>query len=405
MKNSEIQTLVLEEFPKLKTQEDLLHLLNRIKQLLCDNENCSPLTMRSLNFYKNIQVSGSKRYKSFTIKKKSGKLRTINAPVPGLKIFQTCLNEIFQSYYEANLAVCGFVPGRSIADGARNHIDKKYVLNIDLKDFFDSIEFYRVKSMLAYPPFNLKDNRNDSQSLPYVIANLCCHPKEVIRLDSAMNEITVVRSVLPQGAPTSPILTNLICRQLDRKLYGLAKRFRATYTRYVDDITFSSNKNIFQETSEFQNELRRIIELQKFKLNEEKTRVQSKKYRQEVTGLVVNKKLNVTKRYIKQLRMWIYLWEHYGYEKAYGYFLNDYIQDKGHVKSSTPLMGNVIGGKLDYYKMIVGENNQTYQKLKFRFDKLIKNNNIIKNDSTNKNSANVNPDNIMSILHLLIEKL
>lgn len=407
--NDELQALIIKEFPKLKTQEDLLHLLNHIKRKLCNDEKCTPLRMRSLNYYKNIQVSKNNRYKTFTIRKKSGKYRTINAPVPGLKIFQMCLNEIFKSYYKPNKAVCGFVSGRSVVDGARYHVDKKYVLNIDLKDFFDSIEFYRIKSMLSYPPFNIKDNKGDSQSLSYVIANLCCHPKEVVRLDSAMNEVTVIRSVLPQGAPTSPILTNLICRQLDKRLYDLAKRFHVTYTRYADDMTFSANKNIFQEDSDFRLELKRIVENQKFRINDEKTRIQSRKYRQEVTGLVVNKKLNVTKRYVKQLRMWIYLWEQYGYDKAYGYFLRDYKQDKGHVKSTTPLMENVIAGKLDYYKMIVGENNQSYLQLKNRLDQLMNGDNVIQtlnNKKENINKTNKKPDDdITNILRLLVDRL
>ena len=407
--NDEIHALVLKEFPKMETQNDLLNLLNRIKRILCDNEKCSPLTLRSLNYYKNIQASRDKRYRSFTIKKKSGKLRTIHAPMAGLKIFQTCLNEIFQTYYEPNKAVCGFVIGRSIVDGARYHVDKKFVLNIDLKDFFDSIEFYRIKSMFTYPPFNLKDKKNNGQSLPFVIANLCCNPKKVIRLGNNGNETVVTRSVLPQGAPTSPVLTNLICRQLDKRLYGLAKRFRATYTRYADDITFSSNKNIFQENSEFRKELKRIVEDQKFRINEEKTHVQSKKYRQEVTGLVVNKKMNVTKRYVKQLRMWLYLWEHYGYDKAYSYFLSDYLKDKGYIKPTSPIMENVIGGKLDYYRMVVGENNSSYQNLKSRFEKLMN-----KNDSSismNKKSTsdnkidNVNSNDIVTILQYLIDRL
>lgn len=407
--NDEMQELILKEFPKMKTQEDLLYLLNCIKRILCNNEKCSPLTMRSLNYYKNIQVSENKRYTSFSIKKKSGKQRMINAPVSGLKMFQICLNEVFQAYYAPNKSVCGFVAGRSVADGARYHVDKKHVLNMDLKDFFDSVEFYRIKSMLTYPPFNLKEEKDNARSLPFVIANLCCHPKEVIRLDNMGNETTVIRSVLPQGAPTSPILTNLVCRQLDKRLHGLAKRFRATYTRYADDITFSANKNVFQEDSEFRKELKRIIEDQKFRINEEKTRIQSKKYRQEVTGLVVNKKVNVMKRYVKQIRMWIYLWERYGYDKAYGYFLSDYLKDKGYVKPSTPLMENVIGGKLDYYQMVVGKNNTSYQNLKNRFDKLMNQDDASASKKKKEKIAmkvdKIEPDDITTILQLLIEKL
>lgn len=377
MNNSteDIHRLILDEFPKVRTQEDLLALLNKIKQLLvgsADEDTCKPLTMSSLNYYKNVKVSLRHRYHLFNIKKKSGKLRQICAPVVGLRMIQSCLREIFNAYYDPSPNVCGFVNGRSIADGAKRHVGKNYVLNIDLKDFFDSIEFHRVKSMLCCAPFNLIDDKNNPQSLPFVIANLCCTPKKVIRVDKEGKEQECVRSVLPQGAPTSPILTNLICRQLDKKLYFLAKKYHCAYSRYADDITFSANKNIFKIDSEFYCELKQIIEVEcRLKINEDKTRVQNRKYRQEVTGLIVNKKVNVTKRYVKQIRMWLYLWETYGYEKAQSLFIHDYLSDKGHVKPATAHMENVIGGKLDYLKMIVGEESHTYSSLRSRYNKLM----------------------------------
>ena len=372
--NADIQAKIQEEFSKMKTQEDLLDLLNDVKRFLDGNpEQFRPLSMKSLNYYKNIKASGTKRYKTFSVKKKSGKLRTINAPCAGLKVFQTCLNYILQTFYQPNANACGFVPGRSIADGAKKHIGKKYVLNIDLKDFFDSIEHHRVKAIFTLPPFNLIDDKDNPNSLPYVLANLCCHPKEVTRFDKDGNPYQCVRNVTPQGAPTSPIITNIICRQLDRRLLGLAKRFRVSYSRYADDITFSSNKkDVFKVGSSFRYELKRIIEEdQKFRINEEKTRVQSRAYRQEVTGLVVNRKINVTKRYVKQIRMWLYLWEHYGYEKATACFNRDYNKRKGQAKHGTN-MENVLEGKLNYMKMIVGAENAAYKKLVERFENLQK---------------------------------
>lgn len=372
--NADIKAIILEKFPKMKTQEDLLDLLNGVKRFLDGkSEHFKPLRMKSLNYYKNIKASGRRRYRTFSIKKKSGSLRIINAPCAGLKIFQTCLNYVFQTYYHPNAGACGFVPGRSIADGAKKHVGKKYVLNIDLKDFFDTIEHHRVKAIFTLPPFNLKDDKENPNSLPYILANLCCHPKEVTRFDKDGDPYQCLRNVTPQGAPTSPIITNLICRQLDRRLLGLAKRFRLSYSRYADDITFSTNtKKVFEQGSDFMVELRRIVEEdQKFKINEEKTRVQSKAYRQEVTGLVVNSKLNVTKRYVKQIRMWLYLWEHYGYEKAEECFRRDYSKCKGQAKHGTN-MENVIEGKLNYMKMVVGADNAAYTELAERYKRLQK---------------------------------
>ncbi len=376
--NDNIRNIVLSDFHQMKNQKDLVSLLNKILFEIIKGQGIdakdyhSPITEKTINFYKNIKASGNKRYRSFTIKKKSGKLRVINAPAKTLKTIQMCLNEVFQVFYEPTDNAFGFVPQRNIADGAKHHVNRRFVYNIDLKDFFDTIELYRVKAILANPPIKMKDQKGNGQSLPYIISNLCCHPKEVTRFDKDGNSKTCIRPVLPQGAPTSPILTNMVCRNLDRSLNWLAKKYQAIYTRYADDITFSSDKNIFKDESSFIKEMRKIIEVEQgFKINDEKTRLQSNKYRQEVTGLIVNEKVNVTKRFVKQIRMWLYLWETYGYDKAYACFLHDYIADKGHVKPKTAKMENVISGKLEYLKMVVGKDNPMFQKLNQRFEKLI----------------------------------
>ena len=180
----------------------------------------------------------------------------------------------------------------------------------------------------------------------------------------------VKRNVLPQGAPTSPVITNIVCRRLDYLLSATAKRFGLKYSRYADDITFSSMHNVYQPESEFLKELHRIIAEQNFHIKESKTRLQKDGYRKEVTGLLVNEKVNVQERYIKQLRMWLYYWERYGYERASVFFLQQYITDKGHVKNGKPDMANVISGKLDYLKMVKGVENELYLKLRRRFEKL-----------------------------------
>ena len=148
-----------------------------------------------------------------------------------------------------------------------------------------------------YEPFNLNGKK---EPLAFLLASLCTHPFEI---DGE------VKTVLPQGSPTSPTLTNILCRKLDRRLTGLAYRFGATYTRYADDITFSSPHNIYTDEA-FNKELKRIIEEdQKLVINPKKTRLQKAGYRQEATGLIVNEKVNVRRRYVKQIRMWLYYWE------------------------------------------------------------------------------------------------
>jgi len=128
--------------------------------------------------------------------------------------------------------------------------------------------------------------------------------------------------------------------------------------------------NVYQPNSDFLKELHRIIAEQGFHIKSSKTRLQKEGFRKEVTGLVVNEKVNVQNRYIKQLRMWLYYWETYGETIAENYFLKQYIVDKGNIANGKPDMINVIDGKLNYLKMVKGAENALYLKLKHRFDKL-----------------------------------
>ena len=181
------------------------------------------------------------------------------------------------------------------------------------------------------------------------------------------------KNVLPQGAPTSPVLTNVVCQRLDYLFTAVAKRFGLKYSRYADDITFSSLHNVFQDKSPFLNEVQRIITNQGFTLKDSKTRLQVDGMRKSVTGLVVNEKVNVPKSYVKQIRMWLYYWERYGYKKAETIFTSNYLKDKGHTKEAAPSLLNVLDGKLNYLKMVKESDDSTYQKLKERFDFLAEN--------------------------------
>jgi len=348
---------IKKQFAELKSKEDLVQLLSVAKIMLyC--EECKPFQLKSLTYYANPKVC-KKRYKTFTIKKKTGANRTINAPVKGFKSILRSLNFILQCMYEPHQAATGFVMDKSIVNNAKKHVGHHYVLNIDLKDFFHSFDRNRVKMGFIFEPFNLG---GDKEPLAFLLASLCTHPIEI------NGEI---KTVLPQGSPTSPTLTNILCEKLDRRLNGLANRFGATFTRYADDITFSSPHNIYNDEA-FNNELKRIIEEdQDLAINPKKTRLQKAGYRQEVTGLIVNEKVNVRRRYVKQIRMWLYYWEKYGYEKAEQIFKRDYIADKGHVKNINSHLVNVLDGKLEFLKMVKGTEDSTYQGLKGRFGKLI----------------------------------
>ena len=360
---------IRQKFASMQSKEELLALLNEAKNILYRKE-CKLFELKSLTYYANPELC-KKRYTQFTVKKKSGGERVINAPVGGLKSILRVLNFILQCMYEPHNAATGFVLNKSIVDNAKIHVGNHHVFNLDLKDFFHSFDRNRVKMGFISEPFLLNGAR---EPLAFLLASLCTHPFEV------NGEI---KTVLPQGSPTSPTITNILCKKLDRRLTGLANRFGAKYSRYADDITFSSFQNIYNNP-DFKKELERIISEDnlltingkqvefgpKLNINPDKTRLQKSVHRQEVTGLIVNEKANVRQRYVKQIRMWLHYWEKYGYAKAEQIFTRDYIVDKGHVKKGKPNLDNVLDGKLEFLKMVKGEKDPTYKILKKRFDKL-----------------------------------
>lgn len=356
------------EFGKMKSKEDLLALLNLAMGFYYD-EKATPLELKALTYYSNPKVAKN-RYREFEIRKKSIGFRKIHSPVKGLKSIQRILNFVLQCVFEPHHTATGFIQGKSIVDNAKPHVGQHYVFNIDMKDFFPGIDQARVWKRLQHPPFNLNE-QNGCLELANRVAALCCTEMEVERMNENGEWVKVRRNVLPQGAPTSPTITNIIAHKLDHKLSGLARRFNLNYSRYADDITFSSMHNVYQNDSEFIMELHRIIQSQNFHLNPKKTRLQKAGFRQEATGLLVNSKVNVRQRYLKQIRMWLYYWEKYGFDKANQIFLRDYAKDKGHVKQGKPNMINVLSGKLEYLKMVKGKNDSTFKKLDSRFLSLL----------------------------------
>ena len=355
--SAEQKNMVKTAVSSLQKKEGLVVLMNQVSEMLYGENGKNAFDLKHLTYYANPAVSQN-RYASFEIKKKSGKLRTINAPVSGLKSILKSLNHIFEAVLETHPSAFGFVTGKSVADNASKHIGKQYVYNLDLKDFFHSFDRNRVKMGLWRNLFKME---KEKEQLAFFLASLCTHPLSV-------GDETKI--VLPQGSPVSPVLTNMLCYRLDVRLNGLAKRFKVTYSRYADDITFSGNRNVFREP-EFQKELKRIIEEdQKLAINPAKTRLQKKGYRQEVTGVIVNEKANVHRKYVKQLRSWIYYIEKYGSAKAEEIFRKDYFRDKGHIKNMANPMMSVISGKLLYLKMVKGDNDSVYLGLKGRLEKV-----------------------------------
>ena len=342
---------IQERVQSLKTVKDFAALLDEIKQDEFGSAKYA-ITQKQLLHFSNAKIVPN-RYKTFQIRKKSGGLREINAPCYQLGVILYITNILFKAIYTPSSSVTGFTEGKSVVDNARVHASHHYVFNIDLKDFFPSIPQARVWARLQLPPFNF------TQEIANVVAGLCCHFNK---------EHT--DCVLPQGAATSPLLTNAICDILDRRMRGVAKRFGLHYSRYADDMTFSSMHNVYQDGSVFRLEIKRVIEEQGFRMNEDKTRLLRDGQRQEVTGLTVNSVVNVSRQYISDLRWILSVWEREGYAKAYSLFYPKYKKEKGYIKKGEPIMENVIGGKLNYLKMVRGSSNLAYRKLRERYDKL-----------------------------------
>lgn len=343
---------------QMTTRLDLLRVLNIVKEKDIGTSKYA-FSLRQLTYYCNPK-NATNRYHTFLIPKKAKGFRTISAPCSGLKMLQTEINNLLKLLYHPSENVMGFVEGKSIASNAECHLRKFYVLNIDLENFFPSIPQARVWARLKLPPFNF------SAEIASTIAGICC-----MDVHEEIDGKNVVKNVLPQGAPTSPLLSNAVCGNLDRKLSGLAKRFNLNYSRYADDITFSGNTYVYKEDGDFWKELRRIVAEQNFKINESKTRLQRKGERQEVTGLTVGTKVNVSRKYVRDIRSLLYIWRRYGYNTALKKFTYYYLTDRRHaIKAGNDSMENVIEGKLDYLLMIKGSTDKVYKRLRKEFDEL-----------------------------------
>jgi retron-type reverse transcriptase len=225
---------IKEKAKSMKSVQDLAELLNTIK---LDEFGTSKYKITEKQLFHFSSVNFPNRYKLFHIRKKSGGLREIHAPCYQLSILLYLINKVLKSLYIPKSCVTGFSEGRSVVDNAKPHIGHNYVFNIDLKDFFPSIHQARIWKRLQVPPFKF------NQPIANLLAGLCCM-KETCEDDNGYKKSVFV---LPQGAPTSPIITNMICDKLDYYLSRLAKRFNMNYTRYADDITFSSMRYVYSK--------------------------------------------------------------------------------------------------------------------------------------------------------------
>ena len=310
-------------------------------------------------------------YKSFQVQRATGKPRVIFSPISSLKIIQRKLAQVLYAVYGSRSVVHGFAKGRSIRSNAVRHLGAEWVLNLDLEDFFPTIHFGRVLGLFAGKPYKL------SADVSRTLARICCH-----------------RGSLPIGAPTSPIVANLICAKMDSELKALAWSCGCTYTRYADDISISTKatalderiaeKNPSSRQWEIGTALQEIIDNNSFKINPSKTRVRGRQSSLEITGVRINSGPNVSHRFYRQVRAMLHAWEKYGEEAAQAQHRSDY--DKKQRKGGHAHFRDILRGKIEFIGFIRRRDDRIYVKLLQRFQRLtgVKANPILIGSSTHE---------------------
>lgn len=312
-------------------------------------------------------------YRAFLMAKRSGGHRVIREPRRRLKVLQErVLAYLYERAGKPKPCAHAFNKNRSIVTNARKHLERKphFVLNLDLEAFFPSINFYRIRGVLQKAPFHF------SHQVASMLAQMC-----------------VIGNELPQGAPTSPFLSNQVCRSMDRDLMALAKRHQATYTRYADDITFSFSTpnpaalpaNICSfdgGVAVLGNELVSIIEQHNFRINSAKTRMSTRRRRMEVTGIVINAFPNVKRAFIDSIRGGLHAWQKYGYDNAQAEWerrvavgatlaYEKRTRKRQTLSRKLPDIKNVLWGKLLFVRMVRGKDDSIYTRLAERYNQLV----------------------------------
>ena len=286
-------------------------------------------------------------YSEFGIAKRSGKVRTITAPDRRLKIIQRKLVPLLDQLYRRRQPVHGFVQERSVKTNAEAHDRRRFVVNLDLQDFFPTITERRVAGLLRALGVD--------QRVSEIVARVCCN-----------------KGHLPQGAPTSPVLSNMICYRLDTDLLHLAKSARAIYTRYADDITFSSYQPptpLFEgavpSAGRFSPDmlappLRGAITSNGFVVNPNKAHYAERNSRRMVTGVKINAGLNVDRRYIRRIRAQLHSIEKLGLADAQARYESS--GGKGSLAAH-------LRGKIAYVAHLKGQTDPVVRSLAQRYNK------------------------------------
>lgn len=301
---------------------------------LAQGLNLSVGKLRFLAFSRNVaEVS---HYINFKLPKKSGGFRLISAPMPALKATQIWILENVLNKIPVHEAAHGFLAGKNIVSNAEAHVGAAVVVNFDLENFFPSINYKRVKGIFRSLGY--------SEAVSTVFALLTTAPDtEEIELDGKTYFVASGERHLPQGSPASPAISNVAARRLDKSLSKIAADHDFKYTRYADDLTFSSG-NKDADCGKLMRQIRFIVGKQGFVVNENKTRILRRGRQQEVTGIVVNDKISIDRQTLRKFRAVLYQAETKGLEglrwgnspdlvaalKGYANFVLMVDREKGH---------------------------------------------------------------------------
>lgn len=244
----------------------------------------------------------TKHYFCFPILKKTGEARMISAPMPDLKAAQRWILRNILEKLEVHDAAHGFRRNRSIITNAQPHVGADIVVKLDLQNFFQSISYKRVKELFCQLGYS-----EDAAK----ILGLICTVADLEEIDG-INYRHTGRRCLPQGSPASPAISNLICDRLDSHLTQIAAERGFHFTRYADDLTFSGSKDAWYGVYHLINKSKSIITNEGFTLNPNKIQILSKSVQQEVTGIVVNRQLNISRNTLKAFRATLYQIEQEG---------------------------------------------------------------------------------------------
>jgi len=249
------------------------------------------------------RLRAPQHYVMTAIKKRSKGIRLIESPKPKLKTVQRIINDSILSRVDPHPSAHGFCRGRSVISYVAPHVGSRFCMKFDLKDFFPRIRVSRVTGLFKMLGYDRPVRRH--------LAALCTNSvnQETIFCATGIPQIPSSESSrlylprhLPQGAPTSPAIANLIAFRLDARLHGLAKSAKATYSRYADDLLFSGGQELERSAKRFETTVGAIAIEEGFEVNFRKTRLMRASQKQSATGIVFNERINIDRREFDRLK-------------------------------------------------------------------------------------------------------